>query len=144
MPQAQDSVTIKRPVELVFAYVADGERCPEWRPGVLDITRLSGEGAGTIYSQGVKGPMGRRIAADYQITAFEPNRLIEFQTIAGPARPHGRYGFEETEAGTRVTFSLDAELTGLKRLFMASAVQNTMNAEVRALDRLKQVLESKA
>jgi uncharacterized protein YndB with AHSA1/START domain len=144
MPQAQHSVTIRRSIDAVFAYVADGERCPEWRPGVLDIRRLSGEGAGTVYSQGVKGPMGRRIAADYRVTAFEPNRLIEFQTIAGPVRPRGRYLFEEAEAGTRVTFALEAELKGLKRLLMASAVQKTMDAEVKSLDRLRQVLESKA
>ena len=44
---------------------------------------------GQVYAQGAKGPMGRRIAADYQITVFEPNVRIEFQVIAGPARPMG-------------------------------------------------------
>jgi uncharacterized protein YndB with AHSA1/START domain len=143
MPQAQHSVTINRPVEAVFAFVADGEKCPQWRPGVLDIKRISGDGSvGTMYAQGVRGPMGRRIAADYKITASEPNRRLEFQTVTGPARPHGRYDFEAAEGGTRLTFALDAELTGLRKLLMGSMVQKTMESEVATLDQLKQVLEA--
>ena len=143
MPHAQRSLTIARPTETVFAYLADGERCPEWRSGVLDIKRLSGDGGmGTRYAQGVKGPMGRRITADYEITAYEPNRAIEFQTTAGPARPHGRYELAADNGGTNVTFSLDAELGGVRKLLMGAAVQRTMEIEMRALDRLKAVLEA--
>jgi carbon monoxide dehydrogenase subunit G len=141
MPAASHSVIIRRPVDDVFAFVADGEKCPQWRPGVLDIQRVSGEGVGTRYAQGVKGPMGRRIAADYTITVFEPDRRIEFQTVTGPARPHGRYDFEAADGGTRLTFSLDAELTGLRKLILGGPVQKTMDAEVRTLDNLKRVLE---
>ena len=86
--------------------------------------------------------MGRRIAADYEITIFEPNRRLEFQAIAGPARPHGRYDLETVDGGTRLTFGLDAELTGLRRLLMGSMVQRTMDAEVRSLDNLRRVLEA--
>jgi uncharacterized protein YndB with AHSA1/START domain len=145
MPQAQGSVTIARPVDAVFAYLADGEKCPQWRSGVLDIKRVSGDGGvGTRYRQGVKGPMGRRIAADYEVTAYEPNRRIEFQAVAGPARPHGRYDLAPNDGGTRLTFSLDAELSGLRKLLMGAAVQRTMDLEVNALDQLKQVLEAQA
>jgi uncharacterized protein YndB with AHSA1/START domain len=145
MPQATYSVTINRPVADVIAYVADGEKCKEWRPGVLDIVRATGAmdgGVGTRYLQGVKGPMGRRIQADYEITAFEQDRRLEFQTVAGPARPHGRYDFAVAEGGgTNVTFALDAELSGIRKLLMAGAVQKTMDAEVRTLENLKRNLE---
>lgn len=142
MPSATYSVTVNRPASEVFAFVADGEKCVQWRPGVLDIKRVSGDGAGTRYSQGVKGPMGRRIAADYEVTVFEPDRRLEFQTLTGPARPHGRYDLEPVDGGTRLTFSLDAQLTGVSKLLMGSAVQKTMDSEVRALDNLKRVLEA--
>ena len=145
MPSATHSVTINRPVSDVFAYVADGEKCTEWRSGVLDIHRATGDGSvGTTYTQGVKGPMGRRIAADYMITTYEPNRRLEFQTIAGPARPHGRYDFEETDGGTKLTFSLDAKLGGISGLFMGGAVQRTMDSEILAIDRVKEILEASA
>ena len=86
--------------------------------------------------------MGRRIAADYEITGSEPNRLLEFQTVTGPARPHGRYDFESVDGGTRLSFALDAELTGLRKLLMGSMVQKTMESEVATLDKLKEVLEA--
>lgn len=142
MPQAQHSVTIRRPVEDVFAFVADGEKCPEWRPGVIDINRVSGDGVGTRYAQVVKGPMGRRIAADFEITVFEPNQRLEFRTVAGPVRPHGRYDFDPVDGDTRLTFSLDAQLTGLRSVLMGRAVQKTMHAEVLTLENLKRILET--
>jgi carbon monoxide dehydrogenase subunit G len=141
MPKASRSITIERPVAELFALVADGERSREWRPGVLDIRRVSGDGLGARYAQGVKGPMGRRIAADYEVTVLEPDRRIEFRAVAGPVRPHGRYDLEAIEGGTRLTFSLDAELSGLRGLLMVSAVQRSMDAEMRALDDLKWLLE---
>ena len=142
MPEATHAVTIRRPVEAVFAFVADGENGPQWRPGVVDIRRVSGDGVGTRYAQGVKGPFGRRIAADYEITVFELNRRLEFQTSTGPARPHGRFDFDVADGGTRLTFTLDAQLTGLPKLLMSSMIQNTMNDEVKNLERLQLLLES--
>ena len=142
MPSAQHSVSISRPVGDVFAFVADGENATRWRPGVLDVARQSGEGLGAIYRQGVKGPGGRRIPADYEITAFEPNARIAFRAIAGPVRPTGEYRFAPEGDGTRVSFSLDAALTGWKRLLMGRAVQSTMDAEMRTLESLKSLLEA--
>jgi uncharacterized protein YndB with AHSA1/START domain len=146
MPQARYSVTINRPVADVFAYVADGENSKAWRPGVVDIARAGGStsgGVGTRYLQGVKGPMGRRISADYEITVFEPDQRLEFQTVTGPARPHGRYDFAPNpDGGTKLTFALDADLSGLRGMLMGGQVQKTMDAEVRTLDNLKRVLES--
>ena len=126
----------------MFAFVADGENARRWRPGVLDVSHQSGEGLGAIYRQGVKGPGGRRIAADYEVTAFEPDRRIAFRAIAGPVRPTGEYRFAAEGDGATVSFALDATLTGWKRLLMGRAVQSTMDSEVRNLDTLKSILEA--
>jgi uncharacterized protein YndB with AHSA1/START domain len=141
MPSAQRTVTINRPVEEVFNLVADGRKASLWRAGVLDVDLVSGTGLGARYSQGVRGPGGRRIAADYEITEFEPNAKIGFRTTAGPVRPVGSFTFERMGTGTILTFALNAELSGWKRLLMGGAVQSTMNAEMAALDRLKDLLE---
>jgi uncharacterized protein YndB with AHSA1/START domain len=142
MPNASRTVTIRRPPAAVFAFVADGTTAPRWRPGVLDVELLSGVGVGTRYRQGVRGPGGRRVAADYEITAFEPDRHLAFRAIAGPVRPTGEYRLEAVPDGTRITFSLAAELGFPTRLLMGGAVQRTMDAEVGSLDRLRDVLES--
>ena len=143
MPEAQESMTIARPVDAVFAYLTDGEKCPQWRSGVLDIKRVSGDGGvGTRYAQGVKGPMGRRIAADYEVTAFEPSRRLAFKAIAGPVRPTGEYTFQEAPEGTEVRFSLEEPLSGWKRFIFGRPVQQTMDAAMKALDGLKELLEA--
>jgi uncharacterized membrane protein len=142
MPAAEHSVVIRTSAHEVFVVVADGTTAPRWRSGVLDVSRVSGDGLGAVYRQGVKGPGGRRIAADYEITAFELDRRIGFKAIAGPVRPVGEYRFSSTPEGTLVTMTLRAEVSGLKGLLMGRAVQRTMDAEVHALDRLKAVLEA--
>ena len=48
-----------------------------------------------------------------------------------------RIAVEPAGEGTSLTFSLRAELSGLKRLLMGGAVQSTMDAEMSALDALK-------
>src|SRR3954462_12269753 len=144
MPSATRTITIRRPPDEVFAFVADGTTATQWRPGVTDIRLASGSGVGARYEQGVKGPGGRRIAADYEITAGAPPRRLAFATTAGPVRPTGEYRLEPAPDGTALTFSLDATVGGLKGLLMGRAVQGSMDAEMAALDRLKSVLESAA
>lgn len=142
MPAARHQVTIHRPADEVFAFIADGLNGPKWRPGITDIVLVSGSGLGATYKQGVKGPGGRRVDADYRITTYEPNTRLAFEAIAGPVRPKGEYLLEQAEDGTRLDFALEAELTGIKKLLMAGAVQKTMDAEVQATERLKSVLEA--
>jgi uncharacterized membrane protein len=141
VPSAENSVVINKPRSEVFAFVANHENDLTWRPGVADIKRASGEGQGEVYTQGMKGPMGRRIDADFEVTAYQPDTLLAFRTLAGPVRPEGGYRFEDAEGGTRVTFSLNANLSGMQKL-MSPMVSKSMRGEVAALDNLKRLLES--
>ncbi|HEX7950483.1 MAG TPA: SRPBCC family protein [Candidatus Limnocylindrales bacterium] len=141
MPAARNQVTIQRPSAEVFAFIADGLNGPKWRPGILDVAQVTGSGVGATYRQGVKGPGGRRVAADYRVTAFEPDRRLAFEAIAGPVRPTGEYLLEDVAGATRLTFSLHAEMGGIGKLLMGGMVQKTMDAEVGALANLKRVLE---
>ncbi len=136
MPSASNEVVVNRPVADVYAFLADAENDARWRPGVLRITRASD----TTYRQTVKGPGGRKISADVEITESRPNELIAFRATSGPVRPHGRYTMAPDGEGTRVRFELEAEVGGLKRL-LAPMVQKTMDGEVAALANLKRVLE---
>jgi len=141
MPAASRTITIGRTPAEVFDFVADGTTATQWRPGVLDIALASGAGLGARYRQGVRGPGGRRVDADYEVTAWEPGRRLAFQAVAGPVRPSGEYALEAVPAGTQLRFSLACRLGFPKSLLMGGAVQKSMDAEVGALDRLKAVLE---
>jgi uncharacterized protein YndB with AHSA1/START domain len=140
MPEAANTVQIARPPADVFAFLADGTNDPQWRRGVVDVRLRSGSGAGAVYEQGVKGPFGRRVPADYEITAYEPDRRISFRAIAGPVRPEGSYDLEPVDGGTRVTFSLRCTPRGVARL-MTPMVASTMRSEVAQLDGLREVLQ---
>jgi uncharacterized protein YndB with AHSA1/START domain len=144
MPSAERSVTINRPAAEVFEYVADGTRAMEWRPGVAETKLESGSGVGAVYRQSVHGPMRRRVKADYEITSYDPNKRIEFKTISGPVRPTGGYKLSESAGKTKLTFWLKGELGGWKRFVLGRSVQKSMDAEMKALDKLKSVLESGA
>ena len=141
MPSAQNSVTINRPVGEVFAFVTNKDNDPQWRPGVLSIKKESGDGVGARYRQRVKGPMSREIPADFEVIGYEPNRRYAFRATAGPVRPEGSFEFAAEGGTTRVTFSLNAELSGAKKLFMGPMVQKSMKNEVAALENLKRELE---
>jgi carbon monoxide dehydrogenase subunit G len=140
MPSAENSIVIERSRPEVFAFVAEHENDKAWRPGVLDLERASGEGRGAVYRQGVKGPFGRRIPADFEVTAYEKDSHIAFRTLGGPVQPEGSYRFEDADGGTRVTFALNADLRGPQKL-MAPMVRRSMSSQVAALENLKSVLE---
>jgi hypothetical protein len=79
MAHAEATVTVNRLVSDVFPFILDGTRNPLWRPDVLDIAKVpnSPSGVGAVYQQGMQGPGGRRIDADYEITELKPmSRLI--------------------------------------------------------------------
>jgi uncharacterized protein YndB with AHSA1/START domain len=116
MPSASSEIVITRPPEEVFAFLADPENDLQWRSGVLDLKRISGSGIGARYAQGVKGPGGRRIPADIEITELRRDELIAFETLTGPVRPRGRYVLTAVDDGTSVRFELRADVKGLKRL----------------------------
>ena len=142
MPHAEHTVTISRPPQDVFDYLADGTHNRDWREGVLEISRTSaGDGPGATYRQVLAGPGGRRIDGDYRVTVFDPPRRLEFLVTAGPARPNGVFELSEGAAGsTRLRFTLDLEPSGAMKL-MAPMITRQMRREVAQLDHLKAILE---
>src|SRR5262249_61044291 len=90
MMEFEETVTIRRPLAEVFAYMSDAENDAKWRTNVISIERVGGgdhSEVGTVYKQVVKGPMGRKLQADFQYTVYEPNKRLEFDTIEGSVRP---------------------------------------------------------
>jgi uncharacterized protein YndB with AHSA1/START domain len=144
MLRAENTVTVDRPISDVFNYLADGENEAQWRNGVLEIKRTSAtSGTGATYRQVLAGPLGRRIAGDFKVTAFVPPRQLDFEVIAGPARPKG--SFYLTSVGperTTVRFTLEVEPKGFMK-FMSSMINKQVRQEVGQLRKLKTELEER-
>jgi uncharacterized membrane protein len=142
MAHAENEVVINKPIDTVYAFLADGTNNPKWRDGVISIEKVSGEigAVETVYTQVLKGPGGRTIAGDYKIVVAQPNKELSFIVTAGPARPTGNYYFEELAEGTKLRFVLDFQPSGLMKL-MGPMIQKTMDQEISQLAQLKTVLE---
>jgi uncharacterized protein YndB with AHSA1/START domain len=141
MPAAQRTIMIDRPADQVFAFFTNPGNDKKWRSGVKEIATQGPGGVGSTIHQVVKGPAGRGIPADIEITAYEPPSRYAFKVVAGPVRPVGEFRFTPSGSGTEVSMSLTAELRGNKKLFIAMPVQSSMDSEVAALDRAKALIE---
>jgi uncharacterized membrane protein len=141
MPHAERTIVIARPQMEVFAFFADGENDPRWRPAVKAMHRQGPLAVGVRYSQLVVAG-GRTVSADVEVTAFDPDERIGFRSVTGPAPLEGSLEFRGTEDGTAVTFTLHSELAGVKRLLMARQLQQAMDGEMANLDNAKKILES--
>jgi uncharacterized protein YndB with AHSA1/START domain len=140
---AEHRVIVARPIDQVFAYLADGRNNRQWRPGVLEIEPITPvPGVAQRYRQVLQGPAGRAVAGDYEVTEYAPPRMLAFRVVAGPARPTGAFALSATTpSSTEVVFRLDLVPTGLAR-FMAPMIERQMVREVHALEELKRVLEA--
>ena len=143
MAYAQTSISINKPVEEVFNFILDGENNKLWRPSVTDVKKTTDKtpGVGTTFVQGLKGPFGRRISGDYEITGCEKDKFISFKVISGPARPAGQYDLEYDGKETRVAFTLSFQPKGLAKL-MDPMINRQMQLEVANLANMKTYLET--
>lgn len=142
MPSAQRTIVINRAVEDVFAFFASPSNDPRWRTSVKEMSSLGPVAVGSRVHQVISGPGGRGIPADLEVTAYQPPDHYGFRAVAGPVRPTGEYHFAAAGHGTTVSFALQAELTGLKKMLMSGQVQKSMDGEMRALDVAKTLLET--
>ena len=101
-------VAIDRPIEQVFAFVANAETAPQWRQEIVDVRRTTAGpiGVGTTY-QARHTHLGERAASTLEITEYEPNRKVSFEGITGPSRFQHSYAFQSVGASTRVTYGFD-------------------------------------
>ncbi|QMU76326.1 hypothetical protein GXW83_11810 [Streptacidiphilus sp. PB12-B1b] len=140
MTHAEHTVTVRRPVGEVYAFLLDGTNNPRWRPEVTAVRHVSGQGAGARYAQTMTGMGGHSIAGDYRLTLCEPPGRIEFEVTAGPARPTGCFVLREVAPGeTEVTFVLDIALHG-PLLALRPLITNLARAEVANLENLERAL----
>src|SRR3954452_11506275 len=137
------SVHIDRPPETVFAVLSDPANERKWRPQVRGFEGQGPPAAGTVIHQTVAGPGGMPLKADVRLTASDPPRRYAFQVVTGPARMAGEYRLEPVDGGTDLSYTLGAELRGIRLVLLGSAVQDSIDDEMGNLDRLKALVEGR-
>lgn len=135
-------VVIERPVEEVFAYLADNANEVDWQSNLVESS-LTSDGPVGVGSTGrdVRRSMGMKIVNDWECTAFEPNRSFEF-TVTKPITFTAAYALEPDTSGTRVT--MRARPAGLAKAvwpLMASMGRKQYAADFA---KLKAILEARS
>jgi len=141
MASFENTVTIRRPVEDVFAFLADFENVPAWNHAIVETRKVSHGpvGVGTTYRQTRSVP--RRREEGFEVTVFEPASRLEVHGEVGPFRARVRYALEPTDTGTRLTNAVELRASGLLGLVAPLATSRVRCAVAANLDALRQVLE---
>ena len=142
MAKFQNAVTIARPVDEVFAFLADFGNVPAWNYAIERTVQTSpGQtGVGATYRQIRTVP--RRSEESFEVTDFAPPSRLAIKGQIGPFKASIRYLLEPTAGGTRLTNDVDLEpASALLQPFGPLAVPGVKAAVARNLATLRQLLE---
>ena len=145
MARAEVSTMIKRPVEDVWAVISNVENNPKWSSFALEAKQTSPGpiGVGTT-ARFVGKFLGRRMESESVITEFEPNRKYSWESKSGPFPIKGSTALEQTDGGTRVTGTLEAEPGGFFKLAEPLVITMAKRSFQGDLDNLKDLMEADA
>ena len=134
------SLTIRRSPADVFAFVSDPALLPRWQ-AAAEVEQLTPGpvGRGTRFRE-VQTALGRRREQITEVTAFDPGRRFEIRVVEGPP-VDGRWDFEQTDGGTRLTFTPLIRLPGLLRPLRPVVAVGTLLLFAVFHRRLKRLLE---
>ena len=145
MATFENTVTIRRAVEDVFAFLADFENIPTWNHAIMETKKTSPGpvGVGTTYRQLRSVPS--RSEEGFHVTSFEPISRLEVHGDIGPFTATISYLLAPTDHGTRLTNVVDLESApGPLRLLAPLAASRVKTAVAANLDTLKHLLETGA
>jgi uncharacterized protein YndB with AHSA1/START domain len=137
------AVLIARPLDEVFAYVADARNRPAWDESVdtEELTSPEPIGVGTTVRTGFRS-MGRPYEYTWEVVEHQPPHRMTIESTSGPFPTTLAYELEGREGGTWVDFSVTGRPTGLLRVLQPLIARNTQANLDRGFERLRQLLEA--
>jgi uncharacterized protein YndB with AHSA1/START domain len=115
MPRASRTLTIRRPVAEVYAFLTEPVNDPTWR---------------------------REPPTDLEVIAREENQRFEFRQSVGLVRADGRMTFREVDGHTTLTLTLDAPLSGMAQYTQGRKVERALDSVLGDLDTARAHLEN--
>ena len=141
------TVTIDRPIEEVFAFLADGENDKRFSARILEIAKTTdgAPGVGTVYASTAKdGPITAK--HEFELTVFEPPakiRWTERSRTTPVSVPEGGYDLERAGEGTRLTFFNVLAGRGLRgKLFEPLALKSARKGADAFVQSIKEAVEA--
>jgi len=144
--QFEGTAEINRPVDEVFAFLADGENDPKFSPRVQQMAKLTDgpTGVGTVYASTVKDA-GMTTRREFRITAFEPPTRIRWAENSKNlvTATEGGYDLTPTAAGgTRLRVFNVLEGHGFGKLIAGFALSAARKDADAFAQRIKAAVES--
>ncbi len=141
----QESVEVGRPVDEVFAYVADPENSKEWSATIMDIRQDSPgplQGVGDRFDVSQKF-LGRTMQVPQEVVAFEPGRSYTLRTTDGPIQMTTSWACDPSTEGSRVTATFDGN-AGTFFSLVGPILERAVRRQVRSdLETMRDLLESR-
>jgi uncharacterized protein YndB with AHSA1/START domain len=141
------TVVIDRPVEEVFAFLADGENDPRFSPRVLEIRKTTDgpPGVGTVYVSKVKDA-GMTTDREFKLTEFDPPSRIRWaeQSKNAITAPEGGYDLAPEGSGTRLTVYNVLEGHGFGKLITPLALRSARKGADEFAQSIKRAVEADA
>ncbi len=121
------TVIIDRPIETVFAFLADGENDPKFSARVLEIRKTTDgpPGVGTVFASVVKDA-GMKSNREFELTEFEPPTRIRWceRSKNLVVVPEGGYDLAPAAGGTELSFFNELEGHGIGALIAPLALRS--------------------
>ena len=158
MARAESSLVINRPIDAVFAYLADIAKGMEWQSELLEVQQTSDGpvGIGTNLRE-IRRLLGRNMETSFTITDFDSESKLGFKSTSGPIPMRAYYCLDivsrEAVSGeaikpegsgdaTRVTMTVEAELTGIFKMTEPLVVHSAKRQMDADIAKLKEILEA--
>jgi len=142
MIQHEVTLHLERPVEQVFAFLADYQNLRTWQSDLIENEQLT-EGplrVGTRFRE-VRRTGPRQSEIHGEITDFEPNKRFSTKTSTKP-QVTVSYSLEGENSGTRLNYKFVMLTSGMMRLLeplIAGAIKKDTELDFQ---KLKHILES--
>lgn len=141
----EGTARIDRPIEEVFAFLADGENDPKFSPRVVEIAKTSdgAAGVGTTYASTVKDA-GMTTKREFKLTQFDRPTRIRWTEVSKNlvTAPEGGYDLTPDGDGTRLRVHNELEGHGFGKLLVPLALRAARKDADRFADRIKRAVEA--
>jgi carbon monoxide dehydrogenase subunit G len=137
----EHSLEISRPPEEVFALLVDLDRLPDWQSSAIEAHSDGPLELGSLVHE-KRRFLGRELADELEVIAFNPPRRLTLRSQAGPVRLTIDHELEPNGGGTRLIVVASGKPGGMMK-FAGPMIERTAREEIRSdFARLKELLET--
>jgi uncharacterized protein YndB with AHSA1/START domain len=139
------SIVIDKPIEEVFAFLADGENDPKFSSRVIEMSKTTDgpSGVGTVYASTVKDA-GVKTKREFKLTEFDAPTRIRWTEISKNTVVAPEGGYDLTAAGdkTELTFFNVLEGRGFGVLIAGFALRSARKGAETFAQAIKAAVEA--